>query len=177
MLASPPSNQQLPTPEDVHIPNLDTDEDGDGHVVTRIMKAYGICCDEERRLLAVPVKNHQPKPKPKQEQEGGAATRRARLFEVIRLDFDLDLICIRILGYMFVHNSGRSMLMGLASCVIEAATTTGTTTTAYAGSCDLVDPAGLERTRLIDLGRFFLDYWIRPSEFSSSRLHTTYIPN
>ena len=161
MLAPPSSNQQLPTPEDVHIPNLDTDEDGDGHVVTRIVKAYGICCEEERRLLA--VQSHQPKPKPKQEQEqeGGAATRRARLFEVIRLDFDLDLICIRILGYMFVHNSGRSMLMELASCVIEAATTTTTTTTACAGSCD-------ERTRLIDLGRFFLNYWIRPSEFSSS---------
>ena len=55
------------------------------------------------------------------------------------------LINIRILGYMFIYNSGCSMLTELARAVL---------------SCS----GNPERYNLNGLGEFFLDYWIRPRE-------------
>ena len=55
------------------------------------------------------------------------------------------LINIRILGYMFIYNSGCSMLIELARAVL---------------SCS----GNPEHYNLNGLGQFFLDYWIRPRE-------------
>ena len=55
------------------------------------------------------------------------------------------LINIRILGYMFIYNSGSSMLTELARAVL---------------SCS----GNPEHYNLNGLGQFFLDYWIRPRE-------------
>ena len=62
---------------------------------------------------------------------------------------------IRILGYMFIHNSGSSMLTELTRAVT---------------SCFQV-PDGHAK-RLNDLGQFFLDYWIRPCKCTLSYLHS-----
>lgn len=59
------------------------------------------------------------------------------------------LINIRILGYMFIYNSGSSMLTELTRAV----------TFCYARG---------DAERLNDLGQFFLDYWIRPCECTLS---------
>lgn len=61
------------------------------------------------------------------------------------------LINIRILGYMFIYNSGSSMLIELTRAVT---------------SCFGCGDAG----RLNDLGQFFLDYWIRTCECTLSYL-------
>ena len=58
---------------------------------------------------------------------------------------DQPLINIRILGHMFIYNSGSSMLTELARAVL---------------SCS----GNPERYNLNGLGEFFLDYWIRPRE-------------
>ena len=55
------------------------------------------------------------------------------------------LINIRILGYMFIYNSGSSMLLELTRAV----------TSCFSNG---------HAERLNGLGQFFLDYWIRPRE-------------
>ncbi|KAI0089729.1 hypothetical protein BDY19DRAFT_82900 [Irpex rosettiformis] len=72
----------LPTPAAVQIPNMNTT------IQPTVMSAYGLCHDEEQRLLKTQnQRNDQP------------------------------LIHIRILGWMFVYNLGTQMLIKLSEAV------------------------------------------------------------